>query len=289
MASAPPLMIRSAAIAIACKPDEQNRLIVSAETSTGNPARSDAMRATFIPCSASGVAQPRMTSSISLASSCGTRSSAPLMAIAASSSGRVARSVPLKARPTGVRTDEAITTSRITILALLYCSHLFDALQLVQASFRWSEEVIVRRVAAFGFSLAMRGVAALGGRLAAVRAHPLNSGHVAKQAVSGMAHNVHQQPRNRVRIERIDVSHGFACDFATVFQLPCGTGRMLSNHFIFAIVQFGIRSLQRPTIFSVRPSLAGIDLTPRGMGVHRNLQARRRLDRIRDVRSRLIL
>ena len=83
--SAPPLMMRSAAIAIACKPEEQKRLMVSAETSTGSPARSEAMRATFIPCSASGMAQPRM----------------------------VARSVPLKARPTGVRTEDARMTSRI--------------------------------------------------------------------------------------------------------------------------------------------------------------------------------
>ena len=88
-------MMRSAAIAMACSPDEQKRLMVTAETSTGKPARSEAMRATFIPCSASGMAQPRMTSSISLGSSCGTRSSAPLIATAASSSGRVARSVPL--------------------------------------------------------------------------------------------------------------------------------------------------------------------------------------------------
>ena len=111
--SAPPAMMRSAAIAIACSPEEQKRLMVIAETSTGRPARSDAMRATFIPCSASGMAQPRMTSSISFGSSCGTRSSAPLMATAASSSGRVARSVPLNARPTGVRTEETMTTSRI--------------------------------------------------------------------------------------------------------------------------------------------------------------------------------
>jgi len=59
---------------------------VTADTSTGKPARSDAMRATFIPCSPSGMAQPRITSSISLGSSCGTRSSAPLIATAASSS-----------------------------------------------------------------------------------------------------------------------------------------------------------------------------------------------------------
>jgi len=80
------------------------------------PARNDAMRATFIPCSASGMAQPRITSSISFLSNCGTRSSAPRMAMAASSSGRVVRKVPLNARPTGVRTDEAITTSRIKLL-----------------------------------------------------------------------------------------------------------------------------------------------------------------------------
>ena len=113
MASAPPTMMRSAAIAIACSPDEQKRLMVSADTSTGSPARNDAMRATFMPCSPSGIAQPRMTSSISFGSNWGTRSSAPLIATAANSSGRVARSVPLNARPTGVRTADTITTSLI--------------------------------------------------------------------------------------------------------------------------------------------------------------------------------
>ena len=67
--SAPPAMMRSAAMAIACRPEEQKRLMVMAEISTGRPARSEAMRATFMPCSASGMAQPRMTSSISLGSS----------------------------------------------------------------------------------------------------------------------------------------------------------------------------------------------------------------------------
>src|SRR5262249_5691665 len=116
-------MMRSAAIAIACKPEEQKRLIVMAETSTGNPARSEAMRATFMPCSASGIAHPRITSSISLGSRRGTRSRALLTATAASSSGRVARSVPLKARPTGVRTEEAITTSLMGISFLLAVSY----------------------------------------------------------------------------------------------------------------------------------------------------------------------
>src|SRR6267378_1360431 len=105
--------MRSAAMAIDCSPDEQKRLIVSADTSTGSPARSEAMRATFIPCSPSGMAQPRITSSISLGSIWGTRSRARLIATAAISSGRVARSAPLKARPTGVRTADARMTSLI--------------------------------------------------------------------------------------------------------------------------------------------------------------------------------
>src|SRR5207244_4435224 len=112
--SARPAATESTASEIACSPDEQKRLMVMAETSTGSPARSEAIRATFMPCSASGVAQPMITSSISFLSSWGIRSSAPLMATAARSSGLVARSVPLPDFPTAVRTELAITTSLIT-------------------------------------------------------------------------------------------------------------------------------------------------------------------------------
>ena len=113
MTSPYPATIRSAAMAIDCKPEEQNRLIVIAEISTGRPARSAALRATFIPASASGIAQPRMMSSISFGSSPGTRRIASCIATAARSSGRVARSVPLNAFPTGVRTELAMTASLI--------------------------------------------------------------------------------------------------------------------------------------------------------------------------------
>src|SRR5262245_30280873 len=111
--SARPAATESTANEMACNPEEQKRLMVMAETSTGRPARNDAMRATFIHCSASGVAQPMITSSISFLSSWGMRSSAPLMATAARSSGLVARSVPLPDFPTAVRTELAITTSLI--------------------------------------------------------------------------------------------------------------------------------------------------------------------------------
>src|SRR5713226_7517492 len=111
--SAWPTMMRSEAIAIAWRPEEQKRLMVIAEDSMGRPARRAAMRATFMPCSASGMAQPRMTSSISCGSKPGTRAIAPWMATAARSSGRVERSVPLNALPTAVRTELTRTASRM--------------------------------------------------------------------------------------------------------------------------------------------------------------------------------
>ena len=68
---------------------------------TGMPARRLAIRATFMPCSASGIAQPRMTSSTSAGSMPGARLSASAITTAARSSGRVPRSVPSGALPDG--------------------------------------------------------------------------------------------------------------------------------------------------------------------------------------------
>ena len=112
--SAPFVRMRSAAIAIVCSPEEQKRLIVMALVSTGSPARIAAARATFMPCSASGIAQPIITSSISEASNPGTRAIASLITAAPRSSGRVSRRVPLGALPTAVRTAETITASFIS-------------------------------------------------------------------------------------------------------------------------------------------------------------------------------
>ena len=61
-----------------------------------SPARMLAMRATFRPCSASGIAQPRITSSISAGSRPGARRSASAMTIAARSSGRVRAQGPAR-------------------------------------------------------------------------------------------------------------------------------------------------------------------------------------------------
>ena len=98
-----PATISDAPVARACRPDEQKRFMVIAGTLTGRPARSTAMRATFMPCSASGKAQPTTTSSMAAGSSWGTRSRKLLMRSPISSSGRVWRSVPRPDRPTAVR------------------------------------------------------------------------------------------------------------------------------------------------------------------------------------------
>src|SRR5918994_3346648 len=113
-------MMRSAADAIDCRPDGQKRLTVTADASTGRPARRLAMRATFSPCSASGMAQPRITSSISDAATPGARFSASRITAAASSSGRVDRSEPFGAFPIGVRTAETISASAIEILQEIF-------------------------------------------------------------------------------------------------------------------------------------------------------------------------
>src|SRR6266581_2580187 len=88
-----------------------------AEVSTGSPARRAAMRATFIPCSPSGIAQPRITSSTSLAERPGTLAMACMITSAARSSGLVAR-------PTGVLSAETITASSMACLVSLRWQYL---------------------------------------------------------------------------------------------------------------------------------------------------------------------
>src|SRR5688500_17100143 len=125
--SAIPAMMRSAAIAMVCEPDEQKRLTVTAGTSCGSPARSAAMRATFVPDSPSGVAQPMMTSSIVFGSSPGARRSKSSMTAAAMSSGLTVRKLPRGAFPTAVRTPATITASLMYDLPFFNSISKFDS------------------------------------------------------------------------------------------------------------------------------------------------------------------
>ena len=61
-------MMRCAAIAIACSPDEQKRLMVTPAVVTGSPARSAATRAMLPPVVPSLRLPPRITSSTSAGS-----------------------------------------------------------------------------------------------------------------------------------------------------------------------------------------------------------------------------
>src|ERR1700722_8096895 len=60
---------------------------------------------------------------------------------------------------------------------------------------------------------------------------------------------------------------------------------MLSDHFVFAVVQFRIGCLKRPSDFSVCRSLARVDLRTCGMSVHDDFQSRRDLNRVRNIGS----
>src|SRR6185295_18084214 len=62
-------MMRCAASATVCRPEEQKRFTVMPETVTGSPARIAIWRAMLPPVAPSGVAQPMMTSSTSCGSS----------------------------------------------------------------------------------------------------------------------------------------------------------------------------------------------------------------------------
>src|SRR5262245_12373941 len=111
-ASACPMTIWCAAIAMACSPEEQKRLTVVPATVMGRPARTSATRATLLPCGPFGWAQPRITSSISLGSSCGALPSTSLMQWAARSSGRVMLNDPRWDLASGVR-ELATTTASL--------------------------------------------------------------------------------------------------------------------------------------------------------------------------------
>src|SRR4029077_8226701 len=88
---------------------------------------------------------------------------------------------------------------------------------------------------------------------------------------------------------RINVRGCLASNLAAILQLPARTGRMLSDHFIFPVVKFGIGSFERPSELAVGGCFAGVNLRSGCMRVKDNLIARRNLNRVRDVGRSLLL
>src|SRR5208283_1917511 len=79
-----------------------------------------------------------------------------------------------------------------------------------------------------------------------------------------------------------------ARDFAAVVQLPGRAGRVMADHFVFAILQLSLRSLQGPRELAVGAGLAGVNLRSRTMREQHDLEAGGHGDRIRHVRRRLL-
>lgn len=104
-----------------------------------------------------------------------------------------------------------------------------------------------------------------------MRVDPLDGGHVAQQTVPRVAHNIDQQPGDRICIEGIDVGHSFAGDLTSVSQPPGGTCGMMSDYFVFAIVQIRVGALEGPAELAVRGGLASVDLRSGRVRVYDNL------------------
>ena len=91
------------AVAMACRPEEQKRLMVCAETHSGSSARLTMRREAFMLISLVGEAQPVITSSMSAGSSWGIFANTPFKVWAAYSMGCIWASPPLRARQQGLR------------------------------------------------------------------------------------------------------------------------------------------------------------------------------------------
>src|SRR5262249_13081391 len=124
--SVSPAMIRCAANAMVCRPDEQKRLTVTPGTVTGSPARIADRRAIFCPVARSGMAQPITTSSTSPGST-PARSTACSTTWPPSTAPGVMLKAPRNALPIGVRAVEMMTASAMqgSFVPLLFDQFLF--------------------------------------------------------------------------------------------------------------------------------------------------------------------
>jgi len=62
-----------------------------------------------------------------------------------------------------------------------------------------------------------------------MRVHALNRGHILEHPFSGMVHNIHEQPWNRLRIKRVHMGGSFSSDLTSVLQLPRRSGGVLRS------------------------------------------------------------
>ena len=131
-----PAMMRCAASAIDCRPEEQKRLMVMPDVVTGRPARVAIKRATLPPVVPSGSDRPMMTSSTS-APSMPARCTACCTAWAPSVGPYVILNEPFQLLASGVRAVETITADVIaSILQILGIATALQANDLPSAAKR---------------------------------------------------------------------------------------------------------------------------------------------------------
>src|SRR5208282_4576963 len=126
-ASLPPLTIWYAASAIDCRPEEQNRLMVTPPVEVGSPASMAETLPMLCPCGPWGCPHPRMTSSTSRGSSWGVLRSTSWMQCAARSSGRVRLNDPRNDLARAVRELATMTASLMSLLSLCHAHSEFPS------------------------------------------------------------------------------------------------------------------------------------------------------------------
>src|SRR5699024_2676812 len=146
----------AAALATACRPDEQNLLTVAPATPSGRPAPKAAWRATLRPVVPSGEPQPKTTSSMA-SGSMPARSTAARIAKAANVGPWVILSSPRPALVSGVRAVETITAWRVIAISVFKWVGLF-LVSNIGGQFQQTQVVILRakaRIAAQEFAVVM--------------------------------------------------------------------------------------------------------------------------------------
>jgi hypothetical protein len=118
-------------------------------------------------------------------------------------------------------------------------------------------------------------------RLAAFGINSLNRSNPRQHAIPRVAHHLHQQPRNRVRVRRRHICRSFSHHPASVVSFPGRSRKMFPKSFPVLVKQLRLWSLPRPP--HLRPiHLARLNLIPLGVHLHQllvgsRLQRRRQL------------
>ena len=117
----------------------------------------------------------------------------------------------------------------------------------------------------------------------------LDATNPAKRTITRMRSNRNEQPRNRIRIGRIDSPHSFPGDFASIIQLPGRPSIMMADNRTPLVMELSLRSLQSPSKLTITPSLTNVNLRASRMHLQNNVLARRRFDCVGHIGPRNVL